>query len=174
MKSLKIILTLILLFELTSCMYYSFPTGYNIWQKTIKNYPTYSIDGKRVSAGREVSPFIESRVHKARRIRQRDTFILRLGFYDSISPCRLIVKLNDSLIEREKDDYIHSCNYRAGENYFIFKINSISNKDTLLIKTEADSIKMALIPKYPAVRVTLIDGMWNISYHIYKYLPHYS
>ena len=68
MKSIKIYLVLIVLFELTSCVYYSFPTGYNVWTKTLKKYPTHAIDGKRISAGREVFPLMESKIHKSRRI----------------------------------------------------------------------------------------------------------
>jgi len=117
---------------------------------------------------------MESKVHKSRRIPQNETFILRLGFYDSLSPGRLVIKLNDSLIVREKEDYIHTYYHRSEENYFVFKMNSISNKDTLFIKTETDSIKIALMPKYPAIIVTSIGDLWSISYRIYKYLPHCS
>ena len=151
-----------------------FPSGYNFWTKTLKKYPTQAIDGKRISAGREVFPLMESKIHKSRRIPPNDRFILRLGFYDSLSPGRLVIKLNDSLIVREKEDYIHTYYHRSEENYFVFKMNSISNKDTLFIKTETDSVKIALIPKYPAIRVTSIGDLWSISYRIYKYLPHCS
>jgi hypothetical protein len=155
---------ILILLIIPSCVHYAFPIGYRTRGKPIKKTPP-SIDGKEIIMGRHIIPLIEAKINRKARLK-KSPFHLRVGLYDSTNYSSLTVKVKDTLINLIEDEIfiyqLHKC-----ENYFKIDISNYSKKDSILIKTNSDSIRLALNSKYPIMRVNLVNNTWSVSYNIY-------
>jgi hypothetical protein len=145
-----------------SCLSYTYPKGVKKANKI-----DFSYNGNPINFYYEKFPIIESNIDKSLRINSQPLRLI-VCIHDSLNYETLSIGVKDTTVSLDKNNIIIPNDNNIG-NIFNFSLE-YSYHDTIFLKTNFDSIKIEMHPKYPLIQVNYFHGKWDIIYNIRPFI----